>query len=266
MPPSRSHKQRGSRRGAVMPAPVLEEIPDGEGYAGGSLMVCYKDSKGISYKDLFYPNDVEAYNKNLISLAKNCPTELYGPEGGAFLKYESFDPSTEVIAFVSSLASGGVMFIDSLIITQQPPDPHDRHLYRTFEFSPSLWIRVWDAHIAATPNERLEIFGLDIVDVSGHPQVVNTCIKVIVGARPGYAPEKEGNVITALDDIGVRMDRFDGVPSRYVISAGFDYIFEDGRHTVVHCFHHNLLNEPAPERQTHQTRTESSFRRSRSVG
>ncbi|KAK0468972.1 hypothetical protein IW261DRAFT_1426018 [Armillaria novae-zelandiae] len=247
MPPSRSHKQRGSRRGAVMPAPVLEEIPDGEGYAGGGLMVRYKDSKGISYKDLFYPNDVEAYNKNLISLAKNCLTELYRPEGGAFLKYESFDPSTEVIAF-------------------QPPDPRDRHLYRTFEFSPSLWIRVWDAHIAATPNERLEIFGLDVVDVSGHPQAVNTCIKVIVGARPGYAPEKEGDVITALDDIGVRMDRFDGVPSRYVISAGFDYIFEDGRHTVVHCFHHNLLNEPAPERQTCRTRTESSFRRSRSVG
>ncbi|KAK0471784.1 hypothetical protein IW261DRAFT_1424871 [Armillaria novae-zelandiae] len=63
-------------------------------------------------------------------------------------------------------------------------------------------IRVWDTHIAATPNECLEIFGLDIVDVSGHPQAVNTCIKVIVGARPGYVPEKEGNVITALDDIG----------------------------------------------------------------
>ncbi|KAK0478903.1 hypothetical protein IW261DRAFT_1481589 [Armillaria novae-zelandiae] len=238
--PSCSYKKRGSRRDTVMPAPVLEEIPDGEGYRGGGLMVRYKDSKGNSYKDLFYPNDAEAYSKNLISLGKNCLTELYGPEGAAFMKYERFDENAT-----------------DCIIAFQPPNPRHRHLYRTFEFSPSLWIRVWDAHIAATPNERLEIFGLDIVDVSGQPQAVNTRIKIIAGARPSFAPEREGNVVTALDDIGVRMDRFDAVPSRYAISADLDYVFDDGRHTVVHCFHHNLLNEPAPERQTRWTRTQS---------
>ncbi|KAK0189283.1 hypothetical protein F5146DRAFT_1225905 [Armillaria mellea] len=104
-----------------------------------------------------------------------------------------------------------------------------------------------------------------MVDVSGRPQAVHTRIKVIAGVRPPMAPEQEGDIVQAIDDIGVRMDRFDLVPSRYPIAANCEYIFEDGRHKVTYSFHHNLLKEPASERLTRWTRTKTGVGRSRSV-
>ncbi|KAK0493995.1 hypothetical protein EDD18DRAFT_1107503 [Armillaria luteobubalina] len=181
-----------------MPPLDVEEIPNGEDYPGGGLMICYKDPKGIVYKDLFFPDDLEAYGRNILSIARNSLTELHGAEAANFLKYKSFDKSTT-----------------DCIVAFKPPNPHDRYLYRTFEFSPSLWIRVWDSHIPVAPNEQLEFFWVDIVDVSGHPQAVSTCIKVIAGARPSLASEREGNVIAALDDIGASIiySMMDGIPS-----------------------------------------------------
>ncbi|KAK0495734.1 hypothetical protein EDD18DRAFT_1106323 [Armillaria luteobubalina] len=142
-----------------MPPPDVEEIPDGEDYPAGGLMIHYKDSKGIIYKDLFFPNDLEAYSRNMLSITRNSLTELHRAEAANFLRYESFDESTT-----------------DCIIAFKPPNPHDHFLYRTFEFSSSLWIRVWDSHIPIAPNEQLEFFCIDIVDVSGHPQVKQVLI------------------------------------------------------------------------------------------
>ncbi|KAK0228831.1 hypothetical protein IW262DRAFT_1456047 [Armillaria fumosa] len=200
--PSRSRKKRASRRDIVMPAPDVEEIPDGEDYPGGGLMIRYKDPKGIVYKDLFYPNDLEAYGRNLLSIARNRLTELYGAEAADFLKYESFDESAK-----------------DCIVAFKPPNPRDRHLYRTFEFSPSLWIRVWDSRVPVAPNGHLEFFGVDMVDVSGRPQAVSTRIKVIAGAWPALASEREGDVIAALDDIGIIYSRMGDILSSTASTA-----------------------------------------------
>ncbi|KAK0217741.1 hypothetical protein IW262DRAFT_1089968 [Armillaria fumosa] len=245
------YKKRRSGRDIVppeMPAPEVEHVPDEEYYPGGGLAIRYKDTNGIAYKEIFYPNDLEAYTSKLHSVMTQDLTDLCGEGFADFLKSESLAESAK-----------------SCTIAFKPPNLHDRHLYRTYEFSPNLWIRVWDANVPIVPGGHLEHFGVDMVDISGHPQAVTTRIKVIAGARPALGPEQEGDIIQALDDIGVRIDRFDRVPSRYTISAGLEYIFEDGRHTVTYSFHRNLLNEPAPERQTRWTRTKTGLGRSRSA-
>ncbi len=166
------------------------------------------------------------------------------------------------VALVSSLVTQCGTY--DLTTSQTCPNPHDRHLYRTFEFSPSLWIRVWDPSVPIFPGDILT-FGVDIVDVCGRPQAVNTRVKAIAGARPDFLPEREGDFVKALNDIGVRMDRFDSIPSRYPIAADLEYIFEDGRHRVTYTFHHNLLTEPAPERLPRWVRLKTKLSRSRSA-
>ncbi|KAK0490312.1 hypothetical protein IW261DRAFT_1431387 [Armillaria novae-zelandiae] len=247
----RSHKKRGSGRGTVppvMPAPEVEHIPDGEYYPGGGLMIRYKDTESIVYNEIFYPDDHEAFTRKCLSVMMQDLTDLCGDSAASYFSYESLTERAK-----------------SCPVAFKPPNPRDHHLYRTYEFSPNLWIRVWDSNIPILPGDHLEFFGVDMVDVSGRPQAVTTRVKVTAGARPPLAPEQEGDIIAALDDIGVRMDRFDSVPSRYPISAGLDYIFEDGRHTVTYAFHRNLFDEPAPERHTRWTRTKTGMGRSRSA-
>lgn len=131
--------------------------------------------------------------------------------------------------------------------------------------SAHLWIRVWDPSVPIFPGEIPDLFGVDIVDVCGRPQAVTIRVKVIAGARPNFLPEREGDIVKALDDIGVRMNRFDSIPSRYPIAADLEYIFEDGRHRVTYTFHHNLLTEPASERLPRWMRPRTELSRSRSA-
>ncbi|KAK0444167.1 hypothetical protein EV421DRAFT_496482 [Armillaria borealis] len=224
--------------------PEVEEVSDSETYPGGGLIIRYKDTKGFLHNEIFSPNDYVAFNKNVSVVTR----DLYGDSYADSVDYESLikGPEGSTVAFTC-------------------PNPRDKHLYRTFEFSPSLWIRVWDPSVYIFPGDTRDLFGVDIVDVCGRPQAVNTRVKVIAGVRPAWLPEKEGDITKALDDIGVRMDRFDCVPSRYPIAADLEYIFEDGQHRVTYTFHHNLLTEPAPERLPRWMRPETELSRSRSA-
>ncbi|KAK0201181.1 hypothetical protein DFS33DRAFT_1456353 [Desarmillaria ectypa] len=116
-----------------------------------------------------------------------------------------------------------------------------------------------------TEGDILDLFGVDIVDICGRPQAVNTRVKIIVGTRPALVQEWEGDIVAALDDIGVRMDRFDLIPSRYPIATDSEHIFEDGRHKATYSFRHDLLTEPAPDWPTRWTRTMTGLSRSRSA-
>ncbi len=190
--------------------------------------------------------------------------DLYGDSYADSVDYDSLVtvPKGCSVAFVGSLVTQCGVY--DLTTSQTRPNPRDKHLYRTFEFSPSLWIRVWDPSVPIFPGDILT-FGVDIVDVCGRPQAVNTRVKVIAGARPDFLPEREGDIVKAFDDIGVRMDRFDSIPSRYPIAADLEYVFEDGRHGVTYTFHHNLLTEPVPERLPRWMRPKTEFSRSRSA-
>ncbi|SJK99358.1 uncharacterized protein ARMOST_02653 [Armillaria ostoyae] len=261
---SRKQYKRESRRNVppVMLEPEVEEVSDSETYPGGGLIIRYKDTKGFLHNEIFSPNDYVAFNKKCLSVVTR---DLYGDSYADSVDYESLikGPKGSTVAFVSSLVTEGGMH--ELTISQTPPNPRDKHLYRTFEFSPSLWIRVWDPSVYIFPGDTHDLFGVDIVDVCGRAQAVNTRVKVIAGVRPAWLPEKEGYITKALDDIGVRMDRFDCIPSRYPIAADLEYIFEDGPHRVTYTFHHNLLAGPAPERIPRWVRPETELSRSRSA-
>ncbi|KAK0187684.1 hypothetical protein F5146DRAFT_1226084 [Armillaria mellea] len=258
MPPSRpprtlnkasrtrkTYKRGSGRVPPVMLAPEVEHVPDDETYPGGGLLIRYKDTEGYLHKENFTPNDWVAFG---MKCASTVIKSLYGDVVADSVDYKSLVEGN----------GGPIAFT--------PPDASDRRLYRIFEFSPTLWIRVWDPGFPILPGETRDLFGVDMVDVCGRPQAVNTRVKVIAGARPAIiAPERQGDIIAALDDIGVRMDRFDLMPSRYPISADLEYIFEDGQHKVVHSFHHNLLDEPASERLARWTRTNTGLGRSRSA-
>ncbi|KAK0489834.1 hypothetical protein EDD18DRAFT_1109969 [Armillaria luteobubalina] len=134
---------------------MLKKFPDGEDYPGGGLMIRYKDPKGIVYKDLFFPDDLEAYWQEY-----------------TFYREEQSDGVAR---------SRSCQFLEIRELRRE----HHR-LHRS------------------------------IFDVSGHPQAVSTCIKVIAGARPSLASEREGDVIAALDDIGrasIIYSMMDGIPS-----------------------------------------------------
>ncbi|PBK62806.1 hypothetical protein ARMSODRAFT_1008105 [Armillaria solidipes] len=245
---SRKQYKRESRRNIpppVMLEPEVENVSDSEDYPGGGLMIRNKDTEGILHNETFFPNDHVAFNNKWLSAAAR---DLCGDSYADSMDYESLIKDTKGCPVVFN-----------------PPNPRDKHLYRTFEFTPSLWIRVWDPSIPILPGDTLEVFSVDIVDVCGRPQAVNTRVKVTAGVRPSLSPDKEGDITKALDDIGVRMDRFDRTPSRYPISADLEYIFEDGRHRVTYTFHHNLLTEPAPERLPHWMRPKTELSRSRSA-
>ncbi|SJK99357.1 uncharacterized protein ARMOST_02652 [Armillaria ostoyae] len=262
---SRKQYKRESRRNVpppVMLEPEVENVSDSEDYPGGGLMIRNKDTEGILHDETFFPNDHVAFNNKWLSAAAR---DLCGDSYADSMDYESLIKDTKgcPVVFVSSLVTQCGMY--ELRTSQNPPNPRDKHLYRTFEFSPSLWIRVWDPSIPILTGDTLEVFGVDIVDVCGRPQAVNTRVKVIAGVRPALSPEKKGDITKAFDDIGVRMDRFDRTPSRYPISADSEYIFEDGWHRVTYTFHHNLLTEPAPERLPHWMRPKTELSRSRSA-
>ncbi|KAK0497076.1 hypothetical protein EDD18DRAFT_1352926 [Armillaria luteobubalina] len=196
---------------------------------------------------------------------EHLPDSKLYPGGGLIIRYtdtkgclhrEIFS-SNDLIAFSKKWLSVAVesicpsrnivierlMNVDGLEVGFAPPKHRDRHLYR------------------GVPN----LFGVDIVGVSGQPQAVNTRVQVSIGVRPPHAIERPGDIVTALDDVGVRMDRFDLIPSRYPVAADLEYVFKDGKHEVTYTFHHNLLSEPAPERLPRWGRTRTVLRQSRSV-
>ncbi|KAK0458147.1 uncharacterized protein EV420DRAFT_1643030 [Desarmillaria tabescens] len=226
--PTRTLKRgpRVRKQPPVMVDPEVENVPESESCPGGGLIIRYKDTEGHLYDEIFSPNDPIALSKKWLPVAMK---DLDYP------------------------------------VVSTPPKLRDQHLYRTFRFSSSLWIRVWDPNIPIPAGGILELFGADIVDIYGRPQAVNTRVKVIVGVRLSLSLERPGDIVAAYNDIGVRIDRFDLLPSRYPLAADSEYIFKDGRHEVTYTFHHNLLNEPAPERLPRWTRPNLVLSRSRSV-
>ncbi|KAK0228862.1 hypothetical protein IW262DRAFT_1353502 [Armillaria fumosa] len=204
-PPPFTQRTRRKAR-PVMFDPEVEHVPDSELYPGGGLIIRYKDTEGCLHREIFSSNDHIAFSKKWLSVA-----------------VESICPGRNIDV-------ERLMNVDGLEVGFAPPKHRDRHLYRTFQFSPSLWIRVWDPNLPIPPGGVLDLFGVDIVDVSGQPQAVNTRVQVSIGVRPPHATERPGDIVTALDDVGVRMDRFDLIPSRYPVAADLEYVFKDGKH------------------------------------
>ncbi|PBK88854.1 hypothetical protein ARMGADRAFT_1033828 [Armillaria gallica] len=148
-----------------MLAPEIEHVPDDETYPGGSLMICYKDTNGYLHNEIFSPNDWVAFGTKCVSTVIK---HLYGDVVADSVDYKSLVEGN----------GGPIAF-----------------------FSPTLWIRVWDPGFPIFPGDTRDLFGVDMVDVCGHPQAVNTCVKVIAGVRPAIALEWQGDIIVALDDI-----------------------------------------------------------------
>ncbi|PBK88836.1 hypothetical protein ARMGADRAFT_1084389 [Armillaria gallica] len=192
---SRTNKKykRGSGRDTVPPvmlAPEIEHVPDDETYPGGGLMIRYKDTEGYLHNEIFSPNDWVAFGTKCVSTVIK---HLYGDVVADSVDYKSLVEGN----------GGPIAFT--------PPHASDHHLYRIFEFSPTLWIRVWDPGFPIFPGDTRDLFGVNMVDVCGRPQAVNTHVKVIAGVRPAIALERQGDIIVALDDIGNTYLRMDSI-------------------------------------------------------
>ncbi|PBK81369.1 hypothetical protein ARMGADRAFT_1171465 [Armillaria gallica] len=210
--PYQVNRRKVSRR---MRPPEASELPSTDETLGGGIMLRYKNGNGKVYNETLIPRDQEAVGRKWLPLI--IPW-LYG---GINVDYD-----------------GLMRMVQGCKRSWEAPKPKDDALFRTFYFTPSLQIRVWNPNVFY-PGKIVRAFGLDFVNSLGEPQSVHTVVKIEAGPRIPGSVEKEGDVLKALDDLGVQAFDFDKIPSRYAV--GREYTFTLGKDSRTYTFSQDLL-------------------------
>lgn len=247
MPPSdkprkeRSGPYQSDKRKSPRPtrhSTEVTELPrDDANFPGGGTIVGFRDGKGDLHNHTFYPHDPDAVGRKWMPL---IISRLYGGvDPGMVLsriRGGAIDPGpADYDAFLSTVLT--------LKRSWEPPQRHELALFKTFPFTDSLRIRIWDPKVYY-PGNIVRAFGLDFINIRGEPQSVHTQVEVKAGPRLPGSVEKEGDVLTALDDMGVRLSTLDGYPSRYAVLTGSQYTFTFGEECKTYSFAQDLLNQP----------------------
>ncbi|SJL08730.1 uncharacterized protein ARMOST_12100 [Armillaria ostoyae] len=217
--------------GARVPPPESIDVPaDHPDMPGGGTTLRYKDFDGAVYDEIFTPKDPVAYYN------KWAPTIFASLYGGVDIGPTDYDSQMKRLADVK--------------VSWDPPSPTNNVASRTFPFTDSLWIRVWDSNVFHLPGQPMKAFGLDFVDEKGEPQAVSKKVTIIIGPRIRGDPENEGDIAFSMDDMGVEDPSHSTnlTPWRYGIAPGKEYKFvHEGREEKTYSFPATLLEDAEPQ-------------------
>ncbi|KAG7453286.1 uncharacterized protein BT62DRAFT_57891 [Guyanagaster necrorhizus] len=123
-------------------------------------------------------------------------------------------------------------------VSWKPPLPSETSLYKLLPFTPDLKIRVWDPKVSQASWNSTSLYGLDFVGLDGKPQHVGNMVQAIIGRRVLAGPEVEGDVLVAIDDIGLPSQ----APEIFGICAKMPYdLWHKGHFVGSYTFTFDLL-------------------------
>ncbi|KAK0457212.1 uncharacterized protein EV420DRAFT_1689798 [Desarmillaria tabescens] len=203
--PTTSHPKRSSPSCRVplrfirRKPPRVVQQPSTNDYPGGGVILEYRDAQNRLLNHAFRPNDPAAMAQR-------------------------FAPA--IARLYSGVDIGPTDYFS--VLARKPPLPSETSLYKLFPFTPDLKIRVWDPKVSQAGLVSTRFYRLDFVDMNGKPQHVGNTVQAVIGRRVLYGPEVEGDVLVAIDDIGLPSQE----PEIFGICAQLPYDFCHNGHFV----------------------------------